>query len=350
MRIRVALAFAFGLALASAFLPGPAAAGAFDGKTIRAQFWGGSDGLVIRKYIVAPFEKETGAKVIVEEGNTSASIAKIRAQKADPQIDVIFLDDIGVFTLAREGVLDKVDLGKMPNAKDIHPTYIIADQYGIGFFNYIMTLLYNDKLTKAPTSWEDLWKPEFKGKVLAPKITDTQALLLTVMAARMTGGSIDNLSSAWPKLTALKPNVHSHIENRALAAEALQSGEALLAVEIPYYFKPYIDRGFPIAMTTDLKEGFFSITGSAAIVKGGKGDREVVYALINRALSPEAQAGLAKELWYGPTNPKTKLPPEVAKFTVHTPQQYDKAIQVDRLKLLEKRQDIIQKWNEIMAK
>jgi putative spermidine/putrescine transport system substrate-binding protein len=350
MKMRLALALSVGLALTAALLPGPAEAGQFDGKTIRAQFWGGSDGLVIRKYIVAPFEKETGAKVVVEEGNTSASIAKVRAQKADPQLDVIFLDDIGVFTLAREGVLDKIELGKMPNAKDIHPTYVIGDQYGIGFFNYIMTLLYNDKLTKAPTSWEDLWKPEFKGKVLAPKITDTQALLFTVMAARLTGGSVDDLSSAWPKLTAFKPNIHSHIENRALGAEALQSGEALLAIEIPYYFKPYIDRGFPIAMTTDLKEGFFSITGSAALVKGGKGDREVAYALINRALSPEAQAGLAQELWYGPTNPKTKLDPAVAKFTVHTPEQYEKAIQVDRLKLLDKRQDIIQKWNEIMTK
>src|SRR5690349_18824722 len=123
MKMRLALALSVGLALTAALLPGPAEAGQFDGKTIRAQFWGGSDGLVIRKYIVAPFEKETGAKVIVEEGNTSASIAKVRAQKADPQLDVIFLDDIGVFTLAREGVLDKIELGKMPNAKDIHPTY-----------------------------------------------------------------------------------------------------------------------------------------------------------------------------------------------------------------------------------
>lgn len=350
MRMRLALTLGVGFALAVAISSGVVEAGQFDGKTIRVQFWGGSDGLVIRKYIVAPFEKETGAKVIVEEGNTSASIAKVRAQKADPQLDAILLDDIGVFTLSREGVLDRLDFGKMPNAKDIHPIYNVADQHGIGFFNYILTLLYNEKLTKAPTSWQDLWKPEFKGKVLAPKITDTQALLFTVMAARLNGGSFDNLAPAWPKLADLKTNIHSHIENRALAAESLQSGEALLAVEIPYYFKPYIDRGFPIAMTTDLKEGFFSITGSAALVKGGKGDRDVAYAFINQALSPDAQAGLAKDLWYGPTNPKTKLDPAVAKFTVHSPEQFEKAIQVDRLKLLEQRQDIIQKWNEVMAK
>ncbi len=225
----------------------------------------------------------------------------------------------------------------MPQAKEIHPSYVIADQHGIGFFNYIATILYNEKLTKAPTSWEDLWKPEFKGKVLAPTITDTQGLLLTVMAARLSGGSLDNLSPAWKKLEQLKPNVHSFIENRALAAEALQSGEALLAVDIPYYFKPYIDRGFPIAMTTDLKEGFFSITGSAALVKGGKGNREVAYAFINRALSPEALCSCRRY-------------PTEAKFLVHTPEQYAHAIQVDRLKLLDQRPEIIQKWNEVLAK
>lgn len=325
-------------------------AGEFDGKTIRAQFWGGADGLAIRKYIVDPFEKATGAKVVVEEGNTSASIAKARAQKADPQLDVIFLDDIGVLTLAREGVLDKIDLSKIPNAKDVHPSYVIADQHGIGFFNYITTVLYNEKLTSAPTAWADLWKPELKGKVLAPKGEDTQSLLLTVMAARMNGGSLDDLSKAWPKLAELKPNIHSYIENRALAAEALQSGEALYAVDIPYYFKAYIDRGYPIAMTTNLKEGFFSITGSAALVKGGKGDRNVANALINQALSPEAQAGMAKELWYGPTNPKTKLDPAIAKYLVHTPEQYAKAISVDRLKLLDQRADIIKGWNDLKAK
>jgi putative spermidine/putrescine transport system substrate-binding protein len=299
---------------------------------------------------VTPFERATGARVIVEEGNTSASIAKVRAQKADPQLDLIFLDDIGVLTLAREGVLDKIDLAKLPNAQDVHKSYVIADQYGIGFFNYITTILYNEKRTPAPTSWTDLWKPDLKGKVLSPKITDTQGLLLTVMAARLNGGDLANLAAAWPKLTELKPNVHSQIENRALAAEALESGEALYAVDIPYYFKAYIDRGFPIVMTTDLKEGFFSITGSAAIVKGGKGNRDIVYALIDQALSPDSQAGMAKELWYGPTNPKAQLPPDIAKHLVYTPEQYEKAIQVDRLKLLEQRPDIIAKWNEIMSR
>ena len=326
------------------------AAGRFEGRTIRVQFWGGSDGLVIRKYIVDPFVKETGARVVVEEGNTSASIAKVRAQKADPQLDVIFLDDVGVFTLEREGVLERLDSSKMPNAADVFSGYVVADGHGIGIFNYITTLLYNPTKGAAPTSWSDLWDPKYKGKVLSPSINDTQALLFTLMAARFGGGSLDDLDPAWPKLEAFRPQVYAFLENRALNAEALENGEAALAVDIPYYFKPYIDRGYHIGMTTDLKEGYFSITGSAALVKGGKGDREVAYAFINQALSPQAQAGLGRELWYGPTNPKTQLPPEVASYMVHTPDQFRAAVQFDRLKLVEKRPEIIERWNRIMVR
>ena len=327
--------------------PRIAKAAPFDGQTIRVQFWGGDDGLTIRKYVVDPFEKATGAKVVVEEGGTSQSIAKVRAQKADPQLDVIFCDDIGVFTLARENALDPIDLAKLPNAPDIHPSYVIADKHGIGFFNYITTLLYNYKRSPAPTSWNDLWRPDLKGKVLVPNIEDTQCLLLTVMAARLAGGGEGDLAKAWPKLAALKPNIHSFITNQALAAETLNSGEAVFAVDIPYYYKPYIDRGYTIAMTTDLKEGFFGITGTCALVKGGKGNRDAAYAFINQALSPAAQAGMARDLWYGPTNLKADIPADIGKYLVHTPEQFAHAIQVDRLKLLEHRPEILGKWNEL---
>ncbi len=337
------------LALAAA-LAGVAHAANFKGQTIRVQFWGGGDRLAIQKHVVDPFVKETGATVVVEEGNTSASIAKARAQKNDPQLDVIFLDDIGVLTLAREGILDKLDLSKMPHAKEIHPTYHVGDGSGIGLFNYIFTINYNDKVLAAPPkSWKEIWDPKYKGKVLLPPTTSTQTLLLTVMAAKLGGGGLDNLAPAWPMLQQLKPNVHSVVQNRALGAELLKSGEAVISLEIPYEYKVFIERDYPIAMTTDLEEGFFSITGSACLVKGGKGNREVAYAFIDRALTAEAQSGMAADRWYGPTNPNAKLSPRDQRFMVHKPEQFVRTIAVDRLKLLDLRPGILEGWNKILA-
>ncbi|WP_119268560.1 ABC transporter substrate-binding protein [Taklimakanibacter deserti] len=323
-----------------------AQAASFDGQTLRVQFWGGSDGLAIQKYIVDPFMKATGAKVVVEEGVTSASIAKVTAQKNDPQIDVAFLDDVGVFALNRQGLLDKIDLSKVPNAKDVYPAFILDGGFGIGFWTYITTILHNTK-GPAPASWDDLWSPAYQGKVLVPAITDTQALLLTVMAAQLGGGSLENLDPAWPRLKALKPQIFSFIENRALDAQVLQAGQATVAVDIPTYFKPYMSGSSDIGVTTDLKEGYFAITGAAVLVKGSKGDRDLAHAFINQALSPDAQAGFATDVWYGPTNQKTVVSDSAAPYVVHTPEQLAKAIQVPRLELVNKRPEIVENWNKI---
>jgi putative spermidine/putrescine transport system substrate-binding protein len=326
-----------------------AKAASFEGKTLRVQSWGGSDGLVIQKYIVDPFMKATGAKVVVEEGVTSASIAKVVAQKDDPQLDVVFLDDVGVFSLHRQGLLDQLDLSKIPNTKDVYPSFVLDDGYGIGFYTYITTLMYASARVKAPTSWNDLWDAKYKGRVLAPAITDTQALLFSVMAARLNEGDLSNLAPAWPKLQAFKPQVYSFIENRALDSQALNDGGADLEIDIPSYSKPYIDRGYKIAMTTDLKEGYFTISGAAVLVKDSKGDRDLAHAFINQALSPESQAGLANDQWYGPTNRKTQVSAAAAPYVVHTPEQFSKGIQLPRLELIEKRPEIVANWNKIFS-
>lgn len=341
-----------GLALVLSILAGPllmAEAQPFKGQTLRVQFWGGDDGTPLQKHIVDPFVKATGANVVVEYGNTSASIAKARAQKNDPQVDVMFLDDFGVLTLAREGILDKLDLAKMPHAKEIDPSYIVGDRFGIGFFNYIVTIMYNDKLVNPPPkSWRDLWDARFRGKMIAPPVTVTNTLMFVLMAARLNGGSLDNLAPAWPKLIELKPNIHSFVENRTLRAEAMKSGEAVISVDLPSSWKPFVEQGYPVAMANP-EDGFFSVAGAACILKGSKANRDLVYAFIDQALTAEAQSGLVEDRWFGPTNPNVRISAQARRFTVHTPEQYKRAIQVDRDKLLEARPKIIDEWNKIFA-
>ena len=82
----------------------------FDGETLRVQFWAGSEGQTIRSGVVDPFVQKTGAKVVVAEGWTSASIAKLRAEKANPSTSVYLMDDIGVVSTGREGLLEPLDL------------------------------------------------------------------------------------------------------------------------------------------------------------------------------------------------------------------------------------------------
>src|SRR5262245_22614654 len=95
--LRVVVGVAFVLGLTS---PNVASAASFAGQTLRVQQWPtGPEAEALKKYVIDPFVKDTGANIVVEYGHTSASIAKARAQKDDPQLDVILMDDIGVYTL-----------------------------------------------------------------------------------------------------------------------------------------------------------------------------------------------------------------------------------------------------------
>ena len=69
--------------------------------------------------------QKTGAKVVVAEGWTSASIAKVRAEKANPSTSVYLMDDIGVAPAGREGLLEPLDLSRLPNAVDVQPRFFI---------------------------------------------------------------------------------------------------------------------------------------------------------------------------------------------------------------------------------
>ena len=164
--------------------------------------------------------QKTGAKVVVAEGWTSASIAKVRAEKANPSTSVYLMDDIGVVTTGREGLLEPLDLSRLPNAVDVQPRFFIEGK-GAGFFTYVTGLAYNTELVKTPpTSWQELWDPKYKGKIAIPPAGAGPALHMAIIAAMVNGGSQYNMAPAWDALKALKPNVAVMEQSAAILARA----------------------------------------------------------------------------------------------------------------------------------
>jgi len=321
----------------------------FDGEPLHVQFWAGPEGQAIRSGVVDPFVQKTGAKLVVTEGWTSVSIAKIRAEKANPSTSVYLMDDIGVITTGREGLLEPLELSRLSNVADIYPKFFIEGK-GIGFFTYVVAIAYNTNLVKTPpTTWSILWDPQFKGKVMLPPVGTTNALLMAVMAAMLNGGSQYNMEPAWDALRALKPNLALMETNQALVAELLRTGEVtLVAGRNAYFMKAYIEKGYPIGVALNLKEGTFATPGCTVVVKNHPDKRELVDAFINEALRADAQARMASALWFGPTNRKVKLPPEIARYVISTPDQWDARIPLNLDNLAARREEWIQKYTRAL--
>lgn len=294
-----------------AAVPDTEAARQFEGEVIRLQVWGGPEGEMVQKHVIKPFEDATGAKIVTESGWTSAAVAKLRAQKSDPQLDLVMFDDVGVVTAAREGLLESLDLNRLSHAADI-PSHFVLEGKGIGFYVYLNAFAYNkDAFKEAPRSWRTLWDPRLRKKVILPAIDSTSINKVLIMAALLNGGSQTKLDPGFAALEKLKPNIYSLEKNTAVIAENLKNGEASIAAWQVAIAKPYIDQGYPIGVTIQLEEGIFGTAGCVSIVKGHRAKRAALEAFINRALSVEAQEGFARDFWHSPTNRKMKVPREL---------------------------------------
>jgi len=324
------------------------AARPFEGETIHLQVWGGPEGDMVQRYVIAPYETATGAKVIAESGYTSASVAKLRAQKADPKLDVVMFDDIGVVTAGREGLLDPLDLSKIPNAANI-PAKFAFQGKGIGFYVYLNALAYSKALVKtAPTSWRVLWDPQFKGKITLPAIDTTSIFKVLIMAAILNGGSQKNIEPGFEAMARLKPNIHSLEKNTAVIAEDLRNGDAAIAAWQPAIMKPYVDRGYPVGVTIQLKEGVFGTPGCVSIVKGHRAKRAAIEAFINQTLNPEAQLEYARNFWHSPTNRKVVVPPELRSVIVPAEGGSTKLVPVDLDNFYENKGKWLERLNKIL--
>jgi putative spermidine/putrescine transport system substrate-binding protein len=259
------------------------------------------------------------------------------------------MDDVGVITTGREGLLEPLDLSRLPNVADIQPKFFVEGK-GVGFFTYVVAIAYNTNIVKTPpASWSILWDPQFKGKVMLPPVGTTNALLMAIMAAMLNGGSQYNMEPAWEALKALKPNLALMETNQALVAELLRTGEvALVAGRNAYFMKSYIEKGYPIGVALNLKEGTFATPGCAVVVKNHPDKRELADAFINEALSAEAQTRMAHALWFGPTNRKVTLGPEIARYVISTPDQWDATIPLNLDNLAARREEWIQKYTRAL--
>jgi putative spermidine/putrescine transport system substrate-binding protein len=155
----------------------------------------GYSGLFQERYtkaVVEPFMKANpGIKVeYFPMPNSAQMLGTLRAQKAAPQADVVIMDVSVSKAATDEKLLTKIDETVSKNVADLYPNARIADVDGVAVtFDNLVMLTNADQVKTAPTSWTDLAKPEFKGKVAIPGMPDIQGLSLVLILDKAAGGT-----------------------------------------------------------------------------------------------------------------------------------------------------------------
>ena len=277
-------------------------------KTVYLAAYGGSTEALFKKVIIPAWEKKADAKVVYVPGNSTDTLAKLRAQAGQQQIDIAFIDDGPMTQAIQMGYCDTVDTSAF---NDLHGLARMKDNKAIGVGIVATGIAYNKELFAkhkwpAPSSWADLADPKFKGKLAIPPITNGYGLHALIMAAKINGGGEGNIEPGFTMFEKkIGPNVLAYEPSSGKMSELFQNGEIALSVWGSGRLKSLADTGFPGAFAYP-KEGAVNLLIAACPVVNSDVP-ELAQDFLKFIVSPEIQKHFAIKKGWGPVNKKVKL-------------------------------------------
>ncbi len=294
---------------------------------LRVSSWGGKSTQTQIKYAGDIFTNKTGVKVQFIDGASIDHLTKVVAAHGhNVPYDVVLLDGDVRAQAIKAGVLEKLDLAKVPNARYAFDDSKNPQGYGPDFDFVSVILVYNaDKFAQAgipaPTSWKDLWNPRIADHIALPTLQNAAGRALLIETSRLNGGDEGNLDRAVAEVA--KIHARSYWSTSQQAEQLIKSGDIWLtaiadgrAYALQDAYKP--------ARAVRPKEGSIAFPSTADIVKGTP-HPELAAQFVNEIYGALYQLGNAVDFYYGPTNrllePVIAADPVLAQKVIYTPQQ-----------------------------
>ena len=235
------------------------------------------------------FRQKTGIELDYWRASSTKAMDRALSEyrAGRPLFDAVLTNDNPMQIMLKEGIFAKYD---SPSAKEFTKESIDP---GLGprYRNVVIGILYNKSMIKpadAPTSLEDLLKPQFRGKIVMPDPTQhtTTAQWLASLEKLLGQEKADKYIR---DLAAMKP---IFVESLLPAAERVASGETPLGIAYVKYVHTFGERGAPIdyvRLGKMMGDGHYVTLGNKAPhPNAGK-------AFIDFFLGPESMAMLAKQ-------------------------------------------------------
>ena len=193
------------------------------------------------------FTEETGIKIVYTTYDSNeAMYAKLKLLKGEGY-DLVIPSTYFIDQMRNEKMLTKIDKSKLPNFKNLKPellkqSFDPANDYSVPYLWGSAGLIVNKKFIDpaSVTSWSDLWRPEYKDRVLMPDdVRDAFGIALLSLGKSSNSRDEAEIKAAYELLNKLRPSVRVFSSNsgtQPMASEetyigAIWNGEAYLAME-----------------------------------------------------------------------------------------------------------------------
>jgi iron(III) transport system substrate-binding protein len=238
------------------------------------------------------FEAKYGITVNYVRMSSGEALARVIAEKDNPTFDIWWGGPADSFIAAKEegGILEQYNSPNMANITQPDKMKD-ADNYWAGV--YVGTLgfatntdwLAANPGVKAPTSWDDLLKPEFTGQVMVahPSSSGTSyTALATVLQLR-------GEEAGWEYLKKYAAQMSQFTKSGAAPAKFVGQGESAVAIVFSHDIVNEIENNkLPLELTFPAEGTGYEI-GGMGILKGAK-HMQAAKLWFDWALTPEAQA------------------------------------------------------------
>ena len=218
------------------------------------------------------FEAKYGITVNYVRMSAGEALARLQAEKDNPTFDIWWGGPVDSFIAAKgAGVLEPYDSPNYANlidpakAKDPDNTWAGIYMGSLGFATNTNWLKEHPEY-KAPTSWDDLLKPEFKGQIMVAH-PSTSGTSYTALATIL---QIRGEAAGWEYIKKYAGQIAQYTKSGAAPAKFVAQGEAAVAIVFSHDTVNEIENNKAPLVLTFPAEGTGYEIGGVALIKGAK--------------------------------------------------------------------------------
>ena len=260
----------------------------FSGRELVVSTWEWSAGAL--EEISRDFEDSTGCTVVIDPApGDEERLDRLRAQRAEPQIDVALFLDFYSAVGNEEGLFRKIDPGVVSNMEHLHESVRNRDGYGTAFSLSRYGIVYVVSRVPEPSSYRNLVEDEiYQGQFILPRSDSVPG----VMLLRTMTESTPEPSSAVASLLDNPGNDNGEktqwYSSPGEVVEAFRTETAAAAV-FPDTLVPRLQQAGMNIRWIEPEEGILPAVRTANIVKGCRNPEPADY-YINYLLSDDVQS------------------------------------------------------------
>src|SRR5882672_8953311 len=258
------------------------------------------------------FEKATGIKVNFVRFSSGEALARVIAEKGNPQVDVLFGGPVETFAAGiNEGVFEAY---RSPSFDKLPPRFKQAEGLWTAIADDPLVFMTNNKFLKennlkAPSSWNDLLAPPYRNMLQMADARTSGTAVTRIFSVLEVNGRDE--TKAFDYMKKLRPNVQLYTKSGGGGTLPVGLGQAGGGI---FFIVDALDtkaKGYDVAISFP-KEGIGTAAEGIALIKGAK-NPALGKKLIDWATSPAMQGQFAKyKINFVPAHPDVPLEPGLA--------------------------------------